>query len=212
MTLFESEIRKLNLPGCIIDSIMSLRNICMEAGEQPAQQPVQKQPVQQPPQPPQQQNTTQPQTQQNTPAQANTPQGQQPAKGNTQPQAQTQAQPQPQTKPQQNQQASQNQNGQITENQVNANKLMESFNTYLEDCKKKVEGVLVKQFGENGKTIIDEVNQYVKTNEPIDFDVEIVPLLKNGKEAPQQKVIDDVRNRLQKYFGLKIKESKPAKK
>lgn len=191
---------------------MSLRNICMEAGEQPAQQPVQKQPVQQPPQPPQQQNTTQPQTQQNTPAQANTPQGQQPAKGNTQPQAQTQAQPQPQTKPQQNQQASQNQNGQITENQVNANKLMESFNTYLEDCKKKVEGVLVKQFGENGKTIIDEVNQYVKTNEPIDFDVEIVPLLKNGKEAPQQKVIDDVRNRLQKYFGLKIKESKPAKK
>ena len=186
----------------------------MEAGEQPAQQPVQKQPVQQPPQPPQQQNTTQPQTQQNTPAQANTPQGQQPAKGNTQPQAQTQAQPQPQpqTKPQQNQQASQNQNGQITENQVNANKLMESFNTYLEDCKKKVEGVLVKQFGENGKTIIDEVNQYVKTNEPIDFDVEIVPLLKNGKEAPQQKVIDDVRNRLQKYFGLKIKESKPAKK
>ena len=76
----------------------------------------------------------------------------------------------------------------------------------------KVEDVLVKQFGENGKTIIDEVNQYVKTNEPIDFDVEIVPLLRNGKEAPQQKVIDDVRNRLQKYFGLKIKEPKPAKK
>lgn len=185
----------------------------MEAGEQPAQQP-----VQQPPQPPQQQNTTQPQAPQNAQPQANTPQGQQPVQGNTQPQAQPQSQPQQQApqqqqpQPQQNQQASQNQNAQITENQVNAKKLMESFNTYLEDCKKKVEGVLVKQFGENGKTIIDEVNQYVKTNEPIDFDMEIVPLLKNGKEAPQQKVIDDVRNRLQKYFGLKIKEPKPAKK
>ena len=191
----------------------------MEAGEQPAQQPVQQQPVQQqpvqqPPQPPQQQNTTQPQAPQNAPAQANPQQGQQPAQGNSQPQAQPQQQApqQQQPQPQQNQQASQNQNAQITENQVNAKKLIESFNTYLEDCKKKVENVLVKQFGENGKTIIDEVNQYVKTNEPIDFDMEIVPLLKNSKEAPQQKVIDDVRNRLQKYFGLKIKESKPAKK
>ena len=208
MTLFESEIRKLNLPGCIIDSIMSLRNICMEAGEQPAQQPVQQQTQ------PQQQNTTQPQAQQNAQPQANTEQGQQPAQENTQPQVQPQQQApqQQQPPPQQNQQASQNQNAQITENQVNADKLMESFNTYLEDCKKKVEAVLIKQFGENGKTIIDEVNQYVKSNEPIDFDVEIVPLLKNGKEAPQQKVIDDVRNRLQKYFGLKIKESKSAKK
>ena len=180
----------------------------MEAGEQPAQQPVQQQTQ------PQQQNTTQPQAQQNTQPQANTEQGQQPAQENTQPQVQPQQQApqQQQPPPQQNQQASQNQNAQITENQVNADKLMESFNTYLEDCKKKVEAVLIKQFGENGKTIIDEVNQYVKSNEPIDFDVEIVPLLKNGKEAPQQKVIDDVRNRLQKYFGLKIKESKSAKK
>ncbi len=184
----------------------------MEAGEQPAQQPVQQQgqkqaqqqPVQQPPQQP-----VQPENQPNAQQQP----VQQPAQENSQPQVQPQQQApqQQQPQPQQNQQASQNQNAQITENQVNADKLMESFNTYLEDCKKKVEDVLVKQFGENGKTIIDEVKQYVKSNEPIDFDVEIVPLLKNGKEAPQQKVIDDVRNRLQKYFGLKIKESKPAK-
>ena len=71
----------------------------------------------------------------------------------------------------------------------------------------RIRNHLTTQFGENANAIINEVNQYVKSNSPINFDEEIVPLLKvNGKFA-DQKVVDDVKQRLQKYFGLKIATS-----
>ncbi len=216
MTLFESEIRKLNIPRCIMDSIVSLRNICMEA-EQPqpqqATQPAQKQPQPKPQQnaAPQQQPAPQAQPQQNAPQTA-----QQPAAGNqqgqTQQPAQENGQPQQTAQPQQanNEQGNQQIPENIDENQVDSNKLLKQFNNFLEGCRKRVEERLISDFGDKGKTIIETVKEYTKTGSPIDFDMEILPLLTKNGEAPTKKVINEVRDRLQKYFGLKI--SKPKQK
>lgn len=218
MTLFESEIRKLNIPRCIMDSIVSLRNICMESEQQPPQatQPAQQKPQPQQPQPkpqqnaaPQQQPASQAQPQQNSPQTA-----QQPAAGNQQDQPQQPAQEngqQPQTaQPQQANNAQGNQQipENIDENQVDSNKLLKQFNNFLEGCKKRVEERLIADFGDKGKTIIETVKEYTKTGSPIDFDMEILPLLTKNGEAPTKKVINEVRDRLQKYFGLKISEPK----
>lgn len=222
MTLFESEIRKLNIPRCIMDSIVSLRNICMEAEQQQPQQAAQ--PAQQQPQQPQQQ--PQPKPQQNAaPQQQPAPQAQpqqnaqqtaqQPANGNqqgqTQQPAQDNSQQQQPTQPQQANKAQGNQQipENIDENQVDSNKLLKQFNNFLEGCKKRVEERLITDFGDKGKTIIETVKEYTKTGSPIDFDMEILPLLTKNGEAPTKKVINEVRDRLQKYFGLKISEAKP---
>lgn len=223
MTLFESEIRKLNIPRCIMDSIVALRNICMEAEQQqqpqqaaqPAQQQPQQQQQQQPqPKPqqnaaPQQQPAPQAQPQQNaqqTPQQpaAGNQQGQnqQPAQENGQ--QQQPAQPQQENNAQGNKQIPEN----IDENQVDSNKLLKQFNNFLEGCKKRVEERLISDFGDKGKTIIETVKEYTKTGSPIDFDMEILPLLTKNGEAPTKKIINEVRDRLQKYFGLKISEPK----
>lgn len=198
MTLFESSLRKLNLPKCVIDDIVSIRNICMEAEQPQPAQPAQ-------PQAAKQQNAT---TAQNNPQQAQPTANAQaqttPQQAQAQPNAQenTQAQGQPQGN-QANKQAPQKENN-LTEDQIDSNKLMAQFNNYLEGCKENVKKALATQFGENANAIINEVNQYVKSNTPINFDEEIVPLLKvNGKFA-DQKVVEDVKQRLQKYFGLKI--------
>ena len=183
MTLFESSLRKLNLPKCVMDDIVSIRNICMEAEQPQPAQPAQ-------PQATKQQNATTPQ---NNPQQA-------------QPTANAQAQGQPQGNQQQKQEPAQQENN-LSEDQIDSNKLMAQFNNYLKGCQENVKKALATQFGENANAIINEVNQYVKSNSPINFDEEIVPLLKvNGKFA-DQKVVDDVKQRLQKYFGLKIATS-----
>lgn len=201
MTLFESSLRKLNLPKCIMDDIVSLRNICMEAEQTQPTQPAQ--PAQ--PQAAPKQNAT---PQQNNPQpaqpQANAQAKTTPQQGQAQPNAQgnPQAQGQPQGN-QANKQAPQKENN-LTEDQIDSNKLMAQFNNYLKGCQENVKKALATQFGENANAIINEVNQYVKSNSPINFDEEIVPLLKvNGKFA-DQKVVEDVKQRLQKYFGLKI--------
>lgn len=209
MTLFESSLRKLNLPKCVMDDIVSIRNICMEAEQPQPAQPAQ-------PQAAKQQNATTPQ---NNPQQAQptanaqattTPQqgqAQPNAQGNPQEQGQAQPNAQAQGQPQGNQQQKQEpaqQENNLSEDQIDSNKLMAQFNNYLKGCQENVKKALATQFGENANAIINEVNQYVKSNSPINFDEEIVPLLKvNGKFA-DQKVVDDVKQRLQKYFGLKI--------
>ena len=166
-----------------MDDIVSIRNICMEAEQPQPAQPAQ-------PQATKQQNAT---TAQNKPQQ-------------TQPQANAQAQGQPQGNQQQKQEPAQQENN-LSEDQIDSNKLMAQFNNYLKGCQENVKKALATQFGENANAIINEVNQYVKSNSPINFDEEIVPLLKvNGKFA-DQKVVDDVKQRLQKYFGLKIATS-----
>lgn len=202
MTLFESSLRKLNLPKCVMDDIVSLRNICMEAEQPQPAKPTQ--PAQ--PQATHKQNVT---TQQNKPQQtqpqANTQASTAPQQGQAQPNAQAnaQAQGQPQGNQQQKQEPAQQENN-LSEDQIDSNKLMAQFNNYLKGCQENVKKALTTQFGENANAIINEVNQYVKSNSPINFDEEIVPLLKvNGKFA-DQKVVDDVKQRLQKYFGLKI--------
>lgn len=199
MTLFESSLRKLNLPKCVIDDIVSIRNICMEAEQPQPAQPAQ-------PQAAKQQNATTPQ---NNPQQAQPTANAQaqttPQQGQAQPNAQEnpQAQAQPQGNQQQKQEPAQQENN-LSEDQIDSNKLMAQFNNYLKGCQENVKKALATQFGENANAIINEVNQYVKSNSPINFDEEIVPLLKvNGKFA-DQKVVDDVKQRLQKYFGLKI--------
>ena len=217
MTLFESEIRKLNIPKCVMDDIVSLRNICMEA-EQQQQQPQQQnqqsaQPQQQAATP--QQNTNQAQPQQNTQPQQPAQQGQegqQPAQDNGQQQPQ-----------QQNQQATQTQGNQkvpenINENQVDSDKLMKFFDKFLNKCQSDVKARLIKEFGENANNIISEVERYVKADAPMDFNETIRPwLVKDGKN-PTQQVVDAVRQRLQKYFGVKFsednskQESKPEQK
>lgn len=209
MTLFESTINKLNIPRYVIDDIISIRNICMEAEQetpaaqqqppaQPAQpqQPAQKQPPQQPPQPPQQ-NATQVQPQHKAATQQAT---EQPVK--EQPQAQENAQPQ---QPQQKQQdIPQN----IEENQVNSGVLMKVFNKFLKDCQGKVTQYLVNKFGqENADNIIKNITPYMNGAEPISFKQVIFPyLLVNGKSNPQD--VKDVSEKLKKYFGLEYADAK----
>jgi hypothetical protein len=208
MTLFESTINKLNIPRYVIDDIISIRNICMEAEQetpaaqqqppaQPAQpqQPAQKQPPQQPPQPPQQ-NATQAQPQQKAAPQQAT---EQPVK--EQPQAQENAQPQ---QPQQKQDIPQN----IEENQVNSGVLMKVFNKFLKDCQGKVTQYLVNKFGqENADNIIKNITPYMNGAEPISFKQVIFPyLLVNGKSNPQD--VKDVSEKLKKYFGLEYADTK----
>jgi hypothetical protein len=208
MTLFESTINKLNIPRYVIDDIISIRNICMEAEQetpaaqqqppaQPAQpqQPAQKQPPQQPPQPPQQ-NATQAQPQQKAAPQQAT---EQPVK--EQPQAQENAQPQ---QPQQKQDIPQN----IEENQVNSGVLMKVFNKFLKDCQGKVTQYLVNKFGqENADNIIKNITPYMNGAEPISFKQVIFPyLLVNGKSNPQD--VKDVSEKLKKYFGLEYADAK----
>lgn len=208
MTLFESTINKLNIPRYVIDDIISIRNICMEAEQQtpaaqqqppaqPAQpqQPAQKQPSQQPPQPPQQ-NATQAQPQQKAAPQQATGQ---PVK--EQPQAQENAQPQQQQK---QQDIPQN----IEENQVNSGVLMKVFNKFLKDCQDKVTQYLVNKFGqENADNIIKNITPYMNGAEPISFKQVIFPyLLVNGKSNPQD--VKDVSEKLKKYFGLEYADAK----
>jgi hypothetical protein len=208
MTLFESTINKLNIPRYVIDDIISIRNICMEAEQetpaaqqqppaQPAQpqQPAQKQPPQQPPQPPQQ-NATQAQPQQKAAPQQAT---EQPVK--EQPQAQENAQPQ---QPQQKQDIPQN----IEENQVNSGVLMKVFNKFLKDCQGKVTQYLVNKFGQEiADNIIKNITPYMNGAEPISFKQVIFPyLLVNGKSNPQD--VKDVSEKLKKYFGLEYADTK----
>lgn len=206
-----------------MDSVVSIRNICMEAeaptqpqAAQPSQQPPQQTPPQQtPPQPqePQQQNTSQQnvapqeqQTQQNAPIQAGAEQaqGKQPAQETPQEQGQQQA---PQDNKQDNQQADEN----ITEDKVDKNKLLEEFNNYLAGCKKKLQKKIETDFPEYGKTIMGKVIQAAQEDSPLDFNREIASFLtQNGKLVTDKNVLNDIRGRLEKYFGVKFKSGQPA--
>lgn len=220
MTLFESTIQKLNIPRCVIDDIVAIRNICMEA-EQP-QQPAQKQatntaqPQQQKPtqsQPPASQQQNPPQQQQSDNQQPNAAQAQPQQNANPhtgaqqgQPQAQGNAQQQPQ---QNAQEVPQN----IEESQVNANKLMEAFNNYLSGCQKKFTQMLESKFGQDAQTAINNVKQYVESNSKIDFNKEVAPFLTvNGKSITDPKVIDGIRKNFEKYFGASFVSAKPEEK
>lgn len=213
MTLFESTIQKLNIPRCVIDDIVAIRNICMEA-EQP-QQPAQAQAAKpaQPQQPPQQQNPAQSQPQQPANKQQDATQAQpqqnaNPQAGNQQgqPQAQENAQQQPQ---QSQQEIPQN----IEENQVDSNKLMAVFNNYLSSCQKKFTKMLESKFGQNAQTAINNVKQYVESNSKIDFNKEVAPFLTvNGQPITDPKVIDGIRNNFKKYFGASFVSDKPEEK
>lgn len=214
MTLFESTIQKLNIPRCVIDDIVAIRNICMEA-EQP-QQPAQAQaakPAQPQQQPPQQQNPAQSQPQQpannqQDATQAQPQQNANPQAGNQQ--GQPQAQDNAQQQPQQNQQEiPQN----IEENQVDSNKLMAVFNNYLSSCQKKFTKMLESKFGQNAQTAINNVKQYVESNSKIDFNKEVAPFLTvNGQPITDPKVIDGIRNNFKKYFGASFVSDKPEEK
>lgn len=214
MTLFESIIQKLNIPRCIIDDIVAMRNICMESEQsqqqtqkqatnptQPQQPAQQQKPAQAQPQQPanQQQNATQAQPPQNANPQAGTQQGQPQAQGNAQ-----------QQQPQKNaQEVHQN----IEENQVDANKLMKAFNNYLSGCQQNLTKMLTSKFGQDAKTAIDNVKSYVESNSQIDFNKEVAPFLSvNGKPISDPKVIDGIRKNLEKYFGANFASSKPEEK
>lgn len=217
MTLFESEIRKLNIPKCVMDDIVSLRNICLEAEQQPQPQQQPKPQAAQPAQPQNQaanpqQTAPQAQPQQNTQQQA-------PQQGQTQEQ-QTPKNNEQQAQPQ-NQQATQQQGNQqqgnqqtpenITENQVDDNKLMALFNKFIAKCQSDVKARLIKDFGEeNVNKFMPEVESAAQVNGTINFDREILPWLSKDGKHPEQNVIDGVRQRLQKYFGVKFAEPKKA--
>ncbi len=212
MTLFESTIQKLNIPRCVIDDIVAIRNICMEA-EQP-QQPAQAQAAKpaQPQQPPQQNpaqsQPQQPANKQQDAAQAQPQQNANPQAGNQQ--GQPQAQGNAQQQPQQNQQEiPQN----IEENQVDSNKLMAVFNNYLSSCQKKFTKMLESKFGQNAQTAINNVKQYVESNSKIDFNKEVAPFLTvNGQPVTDPKVIDGIRKNFEKYFGASFVSDKPEEK
>ena len=214
MTLFESTIQKLNIPRCVIDDIVAIRNICMEAEQpqqpaqtqaakpaQPQQPPQQQNPAQAQPQQPanQQQGATQAQPQQNANQQAGTQQEQPQAQGNAQ-----------QQQPQQNQQeVPQN----IEESQVDSNKLMAAFNNYLSGCQKQFTEKLESKFGQNAQTAINNVKQYVESNSKIDFNKEVAPFLTiKGNPINDPKIIDRIRNNFTKYFGATFTSDKPEAK
>lgn len=213
MTLFEASIHKLNIPKCVMDDIVAIRNICMEA-EAPAQ-PQAAQPAQQPKQQtqpqPQQQNAAPQQPQQQAPQQnaqaqagAEQAQGAQPAQENPQEQGQQQT-------PQDNKQANQQDDGNITEDKVDKNKLLKAFNNYLAGCKQKLQKKIENEFPEHGKTIMGKVIQAAKENSPLDFNTEIASFLtQNGKVITDKNVLNDIRGRLEKYFGVKFKAAQPA--
>lgn len=192
MTLFESTVRKLNIPRCVIDDIMAIRNICMEA-EQTQKQPsnpqqnapqAQKQPSNP------QQNATQAQSQENANQQAGAPQGQQNATETAEEVSHT-----------------------IEENQVDANKLMTVFNNYLSGCQHKFTNMLTSKFGQDAQTAIDNVKSYVASNSQIDFNKEVAPFLTvNGNPISDPKVIDGIRKNFAKYFGAEFLSSKPKEK
>lgn len=213
MTLFEASIHKLNIPKCVMDDIVAIRNICMEA-EAPAQ-PQAAQPAQQPKQQtqpqPQQQNAAPQQPQQQAPQQnalaqagAEQAQGAQPAQETHQEQGQQQT-------PQDNKQANQQDDGNITEDKVDKNKLLKAFNNYLAGCKQKLQKKIENEFPEHGKTIMGKVIQAAKENSPLDFNTEIASFLtQNGKVITDKNVLNDIRGRLEKYFGVKFKSGQPA--
>lgn len=213
MTLFEASIHKLNIPKCVMDDIVAIRNICMEA-EAPAQ-PQAAQPAQQPKQQtqpqPQQQNAAPQQPQQQAPQQnaqtqagAEQAQGAQPAQENPKEQGQ-------QPTPQDNKQANQQDDGNITEDKVDKNKLLKEFNNYLAACKQKLQKKIENEFPEHGKTIMGKVIQAAKENSPLDFNTEIASFLtQNGKVITDKNVLNDIRGRLEKYFGVKFKSGQPA--
>lgn len=213
MTLFEASIHKLNIPKCVMDDIVAIRNICMEA-ETPAQ-PQAAQPAQQPKQQtqpqPQQQNAAPQQPQQQAPQQnaqaqagAEQAQGAQPAQETPQEQGQQQT-------PQDNTQANQQDDGNITEDKVDKNKLLKEFNNYLAACKQKLQKKIENEFPEHGKTIMGKVIQAAKENSPLDFNTEIASFLtQNGKVITDKNVLNDIRGRLEKYFGVKFKSGQPA--
>lgn len=211
MTLFESTIRKLNIPRFVMDDIVAIRNICMEA-EQPAQQQAaqpakqeqsQQQPAQQQQQQPQNANQQQPQQNAQNNSGAQQEQGQQASQDKPNGQAQQQ-------KAQANQKIPDN----IQEDQVDAGKLMKAFNNYLEQCKQKLQKKIEMDFGEDGKTIVQTVLSHVSSKSPINFDEEISPyLMKNGKLITDKNVINDIRGRLEKYFGVTFMNGQaPVKK
>lgn len=213
MNLFEASIHKLDIPKCVMDDIVAIRNICMEA-EAPAQ-PQAAQPAQQPKQQtqpqPQQQNAAPQQPQQQPPQQnaqaqagAEQAQGAQPAQANPQEQGQQQT-------TQDNKQANQQDEGNITEDKVDKNKLLKAFNNYLAGCKQKLQKKIESEFPEHGKTIMGKVIQAAKENSPLDFNTEIASFLtQNGKVITDKNVLNDIRGRLEKYFGVKFKAGQPA--
>lgn len=213
MTLFEASIHKLDIPKCVMDDIVAIRNICMEA-EAPAQ-PQAAQPAQQPKQQtqpqPQQQNAAPQQPQQQPPQQnaqaqagAEQAQGEQPAQANPQEQGQQQT-------TQDNKQANQQDDGNITEDKVDKSKLLTAFNNYLAGCKQKLQKKIENEFPEHGKTIMGKVIQAAKENSPLDFNTEIASFLtQNGKVITDNNVLNDIRGRLEKYFGVKFKAGQPA--
>jgi uncharacterized protein YktA (UPF0223 family) len=213
MNLFEASIHKLDIPKCVMDDIVAIRNICMEA-EAPAQ-PQAAQPAQQPKQQtqpqPQQQNAAPKQPQQQPPQQnaqaqagAEQAQGAQPAQANPQEQGQQQT-------TQDNKQANQQDEGNITEDKVDKNKLLKAFNNYLAGCKQKLQKKIENEFPEHGKTIMGKVIQAAKENSPLDFNTEIASFLtQNGKVITDKNVLNDIRGRLEKYFGVKFKAGQPA--
>lgn len=214
-SLFEASVDKLNIPEEMKTAIKEINNVCLEAegdgknytpnpkDDKHGFTPVPKEYIKKN----KKQNAPQAQPQQNANQQAGAPQGQaqgqQPQQGNNQQQPQQQKQQAPNQ--QNNQQIPEN----IDKNQVDSNKLMKQFNSFLEGCKKKVESRLMTEFGENAKKIIETVKRYVDSDSEINFDEEIVPLLTKNGQAPSKQVVNDVRNRLHKYFGLKIRDSQP---
>lgn len=214
MTLFESIIQKLNIPRCIVDDIVAMRNICMESEQ--SQQQTQKQAPNptKPQQPAQQQKPAQPQTQQTANQQQNAAQAQ--PQQNANPQAGTQQgqqQVQENTQQQQSQQNAEEVPQTIEENQVDAKKLMAVFNDYLSGCQQKLTKMLTSKFGQDAQTAIDNVKSYVESNSQIDFNKEVAPFLSvNGKPISDPKVIDGIRKNLEKYFGAKFVSSTPEEK
>ena len=207
MTLFEASIHKLNIPRCVMDDIVAIRNICMEAEEQPPQ-PAQKQPEQPAPQQAQQtqqqtqqntekpQNATQEQPQQNSQQKSGEPQaqGQQPSQDNTQ----------SQQNGQENKQDSQEVPDKIEEDQVNKNTLQAMFKNYLEGCRKKVKAYLDGKFGkENGDAILKNIGPYIDGAEPINFKQYVAPYFMVNGQINQQDA-KDATEKIIKFFGLKL--------
>jgi hypothetical protein len=116
-------------------------------------------------------------------------------------------------KQQDNTQSSEQSIKNINENQVDTQKLMQQFNNYLEGCRQKLTKKLIETYHEDGQKIVNIVKEYINSNDKINFDTEIAPLVtENGKQITDKNILNDIRGRLEKYFGVKFISTSQSEK
>lgn len=206
-TLFNSFIRKLNLPTIMIESIIELNRICFEAESEQEQK-----------------------TDEQTPSNAGEPnkQGDQPAEQEAQPKQQSEqpssqdAQPKPQEntpeqkvddKEKTQKPSTQDSNELISGASINEAAVIKLFDNYTAECRNKLNNAIKENFGENVVNSIQQKVEELKSSEdPVDPKVFGELMLKvEGLDDAKKAKIGHYANNVIKYnllpHGLQPKDT-----